>query len=157
MLKTLEILQNLTQLTDDSAAMKPPAGLFLISTYRTGEPIKLAETSHTNSLSVLAKGNIKVKIPYGIGESTICILMPGDLTDLTGIEAGTGFDAKLYADGDTEVFSMGQKTFDNLVASEPLIMCHLIHSMMHNMQSIVRRVNGEIATLKNYIYGISTG
>lgn len=156
MLKTIEILQNLAPQTGGSVTMQSPVGLFLLNTYRTGEQIKLDETNHSNSLSVLAKGNIKVKIPYGIGESTVCILAPGDLTDLTGIEVGTGFDAKLYADGDTEVFSMSQNTFDNLVMAEPLIMCRLIHGMMHNMQSIVRRINCEIAALKNYIYGINT-
>jgi signal-transduction protein with cAMP-binding, CBS, and nucleotidyltransferase domain len=150
-LEQSSVTENLTSQERDNVAK-----LFALKSYRTGEMIAMPENIASDNFSILAQGNIKVKIPYGVGESTVCTLVPGDLTDLNGIAAGTGLDAKLYADGDAAVFSMNKKTFDNLVQTEPTMMCGLIRGMMHNLQSIVRRLNSQVADLKNYIYGTHT-
>jgi CRP-like cAMP-binding protein len=107
-------------------------------------------------LSILSNGNIKVKVPCGIGESTVCMLSSGDLVDLNGIASSTSTNAKFYAVGNTTVLSMHKSKFDGLVNSHPLMMCRVMHGMMLNLQSVLRRMNSQIADLRNYIYGTNS-
>jgi CRP/FNR family transcriptional regulator, cyclic AMP receptor protein len=132
------------------------AGMFDIKGYKSGETVVLSETETHDNLSILANGNIKVKIPCGIGESTVCMLSPGDLVDLNGLVSSTTINAKFYAVGNTTVLSMHKSKFDGLVNSHPLMMCRVLHGMMLNLQSILRRMNNQIADLRNYVYGTNT-
>lgn len=132
------------------------AEMFEVKGYKSGEAVVLSETETSDSLSILADGNIKVKIPCGVGESTVCVLIPGDLADLNGFVFGTTVHAKFYAVGDAIVLSMNKGKFDGLVKSHPLMMCRVIHGMMHNFQSILRRMNKQIADLRDYIYSTNS-
>jgi signal-transduction protein with cAMP-binding, CBS, and nucleotidyltransferase domain len=132
------------------------AGMFEIKGYKSGEAVVLSKTEPDDYLSILSNGNIKVKVPCGIGESTVCMLSSGDLVDLNGIASSTSINAKFYAIGDTTVLSMHKSKFDGLVNSHPLMMCRAIHGMMLNLQSVLRRMNSQIADLRNYIYGTNS-
>lgn len=129
------------------------AGMFEIKGYKSGETFVLSETVAHDCLSILANGNIKVTIPCGIGESTICMLNPGDVADFNCFVFSIANKAKFYAVGDTIILCMNKHKFDSLVNSHPLMMCHVIYGMMNNMQSILRRMNKQIADLRDYIYG----
>jgi CRP-like cAMP-binding protein len=129
------------------------AGMFESKCYKSGETVVLAESENPDNLSILAMGNIKMKIPCGIGESTVCMLSPGDLVDLNGLVSSTTINAKFYAVGNTTILSMHKSKFDGLVNSHPLMMCRVICGMMLNLQSIVRSMNNQIVDLRNYIYG----
>jgi len=107
-------------------------------------------------LSILANGNIKVKIPCGIGETTVCMLSAGDLVDLNGLVSNTAITTKFYAVGNTTILSMHKNKFDGLVNSHPLMMCRVTHGMMLNLKSIIRRMNNRIADLINYIYSTNS-
>ena len=132
------------------------AGMFEIKGYKSGEAVVLSKTEPDGYLSILSNGNIKVKVPCGIGESTVCMLSSGDLVDLNGIASSTSINAKFYSVGDTTVLSMHKSKFDGLVNSHPLMMCRVLHGMMLNLQSILRRMNNQIADLRNYVYGTNT-
>lgn len=132
------------------------AGMFEIKGYKSGEAVVLSKTEPDDYLSILSNGNIKVKVPCGIGESTVCMLSSGDLVDLNGIASSTSINAKFYAVGDTTVLSMHKSKFEGLVNSHPLMMCRVIHGMMLNLQSVLRRMNSQIADLRNYIYGTNS-
>lgn len=135
--------------------IKSIAGMFEIKGYKSGEAVVLSETGTRDNLSILADGNIKVKIPCGVGESTVCMLIPGDMADMNGFASGSAVNAKFYAVGDAVILSMNKSQFDGLVKSHPLMMCRVIHGMMHNFQSILRRMNKQVADLRDYIYGIN--
>jgi CRP/FNR family cyclic AMP-dependent transcriptional regulator len=128
------------------------AELFAVKHYASGQAVVLSETGNHGDLSILANGNIKVKVPCGVGESTVCILHPGDMVDLASLASGSTINANFYAVGDTKILSMNKNQFDGLVHTHPMIMCRVIHGMMHNLKNIVRRMNGQIADLRNYIY-----
>lgn len=132
--------------------IKSIAGMFEVKGYKSGENVVLSEAEPRDNLSILAGGNIKVKIPCGVGESTVCTLIPGDMADLNGFVPGASVNAKFYAVGDAVILSMNKSQFDGLVKSHPLMMCRVIHGMMHNFQSILRRMNKQIADLRDYIY-----
>jgi signal-transduction protein with cAMP-binding, CBS, and nucleotidyltransferase domain len=132
------------------------AGMFEIKGYKSGEAVVLSKTEDDDYLSILSNGNIKVKVPCGIGESTVCMLSSGDLVDLNGIASSTSTNAKFYAVGNTTVLSMHKSKFDGLVKSHPLMMCRVMHGMMLNLQSVLRRMNSQIADLRNYIYGTNS-
>ncbi|MDH2916722.1 MAG: cyclic nucleotide-binding domain-containing protein [Gallionella sp.] len=129
------------------------AEMFEAKGYKPGETVVLSESVTPDNLSILANGNIKIKIPCGIGESTVCMLSPGDLVDLNNLVPSATVNAKYYAVGNTTILSMDKSKFDGLVNSHPLMMCRVTCGMMHNLQSIVRRMNNQIADLRNYIYG----
>lgn len=129
------------------------AEMFEVKGYKSGDPIALPETGIHDRLAILVNGNIQVKMPCGIGESTVCMLNHGDLVDLNGLVSSTSMNANFYAVGDTTLLSMPRSKFDGLVNSQPLMMCRVLHGMMLNLQSILRRMNNQIADLKNYIYG----
>ena len=131
------------------------AEMFEVKGYKSGDTIALSETDTHDNLSILANGSIKVKIPCGIGESTVCMLNHGDLVDLNSLVSSTA-NANFYAVGDTTILSMHKSKFDGLVNSHPLMMCRVLHGMMLNLQSILRRMNNQIADLKNYIYGANS-
>lgn len=128
------------------------AGSFQRHTYTSGQSISSEESGDSNQLAILARGTINVKIPHGVGESTVCVLNPGDLVDAN---APLG-QAHFYAEGDTHVLSMSHQQFDDLVRTQPALMCHVIDGMVYNMRSILLRTNHLIADLKDYIYGAHT-
>jgi hypothetical protein len=43
------------------------AGMFEIKGYKSGEAVVLSKTEDDDYLSILSNGNIKVKVPCGIG------------------------------------------------------------------------------------------
>src|ERR1039458_3266203 len=139
--------------TSATSSTRAPAGASSRIVPTAGSAVSSA-TSRVQS--ILANGNIKVKIPCGIGESTVCMLRPGDLVDLNGLVSSTTINAKFYAVGNTTVLSMHKSKFDGLVNSHPLMMCRVLHGMMLNLQSILRRMNNQIADLRNYVYGTNS-
>lgn len=120
--------------------------------YAAGEAIGSVEPSDENQFAILASGSISVKIPHGVGESTVCILKPGDLVDANPSLGA----AQLYAEGDTQILRMSHEQFDGLVRAHPVLMCHVIDGMVYNMRSILLRTNHLIAELKDFIYGSHT-
>ncbi len=136
--------------------IKSIAGMFKVKGYKSGEAVVLSETGTRDNLSILADGNIKVKIPSGVGESTVCMLIPGDMADLNGFASGAAVNAKFYAVGDAVILSMNKSQFDNLVKSHPSMMCRVIHGMMHSFQSILRRMNKQVADLRDYVYSTNS-
>ena len=145
-LHTSTVTENLSDTDIDNIA-----GLFSIQAYQSGEAVVLSANETHGNLSILANGNIKVKIPCGIGESTVCMLSPGDLVDLTA----PANNANFYALGETNVLSMTQAQFDSLVHTHPMMMCQVVHGMMLNLKCILRRMNRQIADLSNYIYSMN--
>ncbi|MEQ1629845.1 MAG: cyclic nucleotide-binding domain-containing protein [Gallionella sp.] len=125
------------------------AAAFQKRSYASGETIGNTEASEVNQFAILARGTISVKIPHGVGESTVCILKPGDLVDANQ-NLGA---ANLYAEGDTQILRMSHEQFDGLVRAHPALMCHVIDGMVYNMRSILLRTNHLIAELKDFIYG----
>lgn len=146
----IETLQNspVTKNLSDTGLHKI-APAFQRRSYTSGESIGNIAASDVNQFSILARGKISVKVPHGVGESTVCILKPGDLVDANH---NLG-EAKLYADGDTQILHMSHEQFDGLVRTYPALMCHVIDGMVYNMRSILLRTNHLIAELKDYIYG----
>lgn len=131
------------------------AQLFEVKHYPSGQAVVPTNTDSQDDLAILANGNIKVKVPCGAGESTVCMLNPGDLVDLANLASCSPVKTNFYAVGETNILSMKKSLFDTLVYTHPMIMCRVIHGMMHNLQSIVRRMDGQIADLRNYIYSIN--
>lgn len=132
-------------------AIRHISTLFAIQTYPSGALIATS-ARHTNShFSILAKGNVLIKVPAGVGESTACMLSPGDLVDFNDPISNAHF----YAQGDTNILSMTEAQFSDLVRTDPSMMCHIIDGMVHSLQSILRRTNRQIADLKNYIYSMN--
>lgn len=143
-LQTSPVTKNLS-----ATGMHKIAASFQPRHYDSGKPIGNADADEENQFAILARGTISVKIPHGVGESTVCILQPGDLVD-----AGTKPSAaKLYAEGDTQILRMSHEQFDGLVRAHPALMCHVIDGMVYNMRAILLRTNHLIADLKDYIYG----
>ena len=130
--------------------------MFETKGYKSGEIVVLPETGPHDHLAILANGNIKVKIPCGIGETTVCMLSTGDLVDLNGLVSNTAITTKFYAVGNATILSMHKSKFDGLVNSHPLMMCRVTHGMMLNLKSIIRRMNNRTADLINYIYGTNS-
>lgn len=129
------------------------AGLFDAKAYKSGEAVEWSEKLTQENLSILANGNIKITIPRGIGETTVCMLSPGDLVYLNSLVSHTTLEEKFYAVGDTLILIMNKEKFDSLIQSNPLMMCQVIHGMVQNFQIILRRMNKQIADLRSYIYG----
>ncbi len=125
------------------------AGLFTLFTYPSGQSLTGLKDTVKDGLSIVAHGNIQVKLNCGIGESTVCTLAPGDLIEA---HASSTHDAHFYAYGDTQILSLSELRFDYLVDTHPELMCQLIRGMTHNMQDILFRTNQQIAQLKNYLY-----
>lgn len=126
--------------------------MFEVKPYRCGEMITFSANEPLDNLSILAKGQIEVKIPHGIGESIVCILYPGDLVELNTFVSHTSHKAKLYAAADTHILCMSKSRFENLVKSDPLIMCRVVRGIMRNYQDILGRMSSRIAELTDYIY-----
>lgn len=127
-------------------------GMFEVAPYRNGEMISLSACNLLENLSILAKGRIEVKIPYGVGESIVCTLHPGDLVELNSFVSHNSCKAKLYAVGDTDILCMSKSRVDILAKSDPFIMSCVVYGMMHNYQDILGRMSSRIAELTDYIY-----
>lgn len=134
-----------------TAGLHKIAAAFQRHNYASGASIDHQEIGGDQQFAILACGTIKVKVPQGVGESTVCLLKPGDL-----IDASHPSEAHLYAEGDTQIFSMSHEQFDGLVQTHPALMCHVIDGMIYNMRSIQLRTNHLIADLKGYIYSSNT-
>lgn len=128
------------------------AAVFQKRSYAPGTSINNTEAGDANQFAILARGTISVKVPHGVGESTVCILKPGDLVDGSPHLSA----ANLYAESDTQIISMSHEQFDGLVRAHPALMCHVIDGMVYNMRSILLRTNHLIADLKDYIYASHT-
>jgi CRP-like cAMP-binding protein len=135
-----------------STGLHKIAAVFQKRSYDSGATIHNSESGDANQFAILARGTISVKVPHGVGESTVCILKPGDLVD----GAPQPSQVKMYAEGDTQILSMSHEQFDGLVRTHPALMCHVIDGMVYNMRSILLRTNHMIADLKDYIYGSHT-
>ncbi|MDO8208668.1 MAG: cyclic nucleotide-binding domain-containing protein [Gallionella sp.] len=146
-LHTSTITENLNHLELTSIGR-----MFEVKPYRCGEIFSLSANEPLDNLSILARGQIEVKIPHGMGESIVCILYPGDLVELNTFVSHTAHKAKLYAVGDTNILCMSKCRFENLVQSDPLIMCRVVRGIMHNYQDILGRMSSRIAELTDYIY-----
>ncbi len=74
-------------------------GLFDVQEYKSGEVIVQPEDVQSNSLYILAHGDIEVKIESGEGESIIHVLKPGDLAGMIAFVGGAAeqIRATLYA------------------------------------------------------------
>ncbi|MGZ8257405.1 MAG: hypothetical protein ACXW1C_05395 [Gallionella sp.] len=134
------------------------SGLFERVRYKNGECLSATSSpallDTPCNLSILTQGKIEVKIPYGLGESTVCILIPGDLTNVSPLDMDC--TTKLYAQGDIEVLNLHKNLFSILMRSEPQLMCRLIQGMLFSMQSILQRINFQVAALQSYIYSNHT-
>jgi CRP-like cAMP-binding protein len=142
-LQTSPVTKNLSE-----TEMHKLAEMLQRLTYTTGQVIRNKEAGGAHQFTILARGSISIKLPNGVGESTVGTLQPGDLVDAS---APLG-EANLYAEGDTHILRMSHEQFDALVRTHPTLMCHVIDGMVYNMRSIQLRTNHLIAELKGYIY-----
>lgn len=131
--------------------------------YKSGTVIAQPEDKQSENMSILAHGNIKVKVQSSVGESTIHILKPGDILnpgDLTGIStfdngAASQTHTTLYAVGDTKVVSLDRVKFESMVKFQPEIMYHVIQGMVRSGHDILQSMNFQYVELRNYIYGVN--
>jgi CRP/FNR family cyclic AMP-dependent transcriptional regulator len=138
-------------------------GLFDVQDYKSGTVIAQPEDQHLENMSILAHGNIKVKVQSSVGESTIHILKPrdilnpGDLTGISTLDSGAASQTHttLYAVGDTKVLSLDRVKFESMVNFQPEIMYHVIQGMVRSGHDILQSMNYQYEELRNYIYGVN--
>lgn len=134
------------------------AGLFDVRDYKSGTVITRSE-----DMSILAHGDIKVKVQNGVGESTIQILRPGDILDLgdmAGIPvADNGAPAQaettLYAVGDTKVLSADRVELEKMSKCQPENSHGVMQGMARSVHDILQSMSYQNAELRNYIYRIN--
>jgi|SRR5665647_217914 len=132
-------------------------GLFDIRGYKSGAQITQSENRQFENMGILAKGNIKVKVQSGVGESTIQILKPGDLVDASTINNSTVSQnpTKLYALGETKILSMGCDKFESLFEFQAEKMCQVILGTKRSGREILQSIHYQFTELRNYIYGVN--
>ncbi|MBK9162086.1 MAG: cyclic nucleotide-binding domain-containing protein [Nitrosomonadales bacterium] len=135
----------------NDAELKRIAGMFEARAYKSGEAIGAPQDGECDNLSILADGNIKVKVPCGVGEATVCTLVPGDMTDLGGFSVSDA-DARFYASGDAVILSMNKSRFDVMAESYPLMMSRVARGMRRSFQGVLWRMNRQVADLRDYVY-----
>jgi len=126
--------------------------MFDVEPYRSGEVIPLPGSGALDTLALLSKGNIEVKIPHGVGESIICMIYPADMIELNTFVAHTAHKARLYAVGETNILCMSKSKLESMSKSHPLVMYRVAQGIMHNYQNILGRMGSRIAELSDYIY-----
>lgn len=132
--------------------------LFDIRDYKSGTVIAKSE-----DLSILAHGDIKVKVQSSVGESTIQILKPGDILDLgnmagrpvSGNGAPSQTETTLYAVGDTKVLSADRVELEKLSKFQPGNLHCVIQGMAQSAYDILHSLNYQNAELRNYFYRIN--
>lgn len=138
-------------------------GLIDVQDYKSGTAIAQPEDKQSENMSILAHGNIKVKVQSSVGESTVQILKPGDILksgDMAGIPTFDNGSASqtqttLYAVGDTKVLSLDRVKFESMVKFQPEIMNHVIQGIVRSGHEILQSMNYEYVELRNYIYGVN--
>lgn len=138
-------------------------GLFDVQDYKSGTAIAQPEDQQLENMSILAHGNIKVKVQSSVGESTIRMLKPGDILkpgDLAGIStldngAASQAHTILYAVGDTKVLSLDRVNFESMVNFQPEIIYLVIQGMVRSGHNILQSMNYEYIQLRNYFYGVN--
>lgn len=131
---------------------------FDIRDYKSGTVIAKSE-----DLSILAHGDIKVKVQSGVGESTIRILRPGDILDLGDMAGRPASDngtpsqteTTLYAVGDTKVLSADRVELEKLSKFQPGNLHCIIQGMAQSAYDILHSLNYQNAELRNYFYRIN--
>lgn len=132
--------------------------LFDIRDYKSGAVIAKSE-----DLSILAHGDIKVKVQSSVGESTIQILRPGDILDLGDMAgrpvsdngAPSQTETTLYAVGDTKVLSADRVELEKLNKFQPGNLHCIIQGMAQSAYDILHSLNYQNAELRNYFYRIN--
>jgi len=130
-------------------------GLFDVQEYRPGEVITKPGDNRPDSLCILAQGNIEVKNNGGgENEELLHLLKPGDLAGIITFVGGDSsqISATLYAVGGTKILSLGQRKFEGLVRSDPMIAFRIMRGVARSMHGIVRRGNIQTIELTNYIH-----
>ncbi len=147
----------------NNAAMYPPNKMkdtgesCGIRDYRSGARIDLPECRQTENMAMLAEGRIKVRVVRSAGESTIQILNPGDLVDISVINRSDvpQTRTRMYALGETTVLSMGREKIEYLIESQSEMMCHVIRGTVRGGREILHSMNHQFRELRNYLYGVN--
>lgn len=131
------------------------SGLFDVQDYKSGTVI-----ARSGAMSILAQGDIKVKVRNGVGESTIQVLKPGDILNIGDraviSTADSGADSQtqttLYAVGETKVLSVDRVAFENMGKSRPENLHYAIQDVARSVHDILQSMAYQNAELRNYIY-----
>ncbi len=138
-------------------------GLYDVQEYKSGTEITQPEGYRSLNMSIVARGNIKVKIQSIVGESTIHMLKPGDMLEVSALAEISHFDTgtpsdihpTLYAIGDTRVLNLDRVEVERKLNSQLEITYSDIHSMEHTWQDSLQSMQNQCAALRNYTYGIN--
>jgi CRP-like cAMP-binding protein len=110
------------------------------------------EGSVDDSLHVIIDGRLAVTRQTGGGDYvTLHILTKGNFAGEMGFVDGSEHSATLRSLGETEVYSLKRQQLESLIESNPVLIYHVMRSIIRAVHSNLSRMNQQFVEMSNYI------
>jgi CRP-like cAMP-binding protein len=126
------------------------AGIAEMHTLKDNE-VLFEEGVRENSVYLIVEGRLAVTKGGEGNRTTLHVLERGDLAGEMSFIDGTPHSATLMAHGDAKVLSLKRDRFESLLQSHPLVVYHVMRTIVRTVHSTLRRMNMQYIEMTNYI------
>ncbi|MCZ8130838.1 MAG: cyclic nucleotide-binding domain-containing protein [Steroidobacteraceae bacterium] len=116
--------------------------------------VLLPEGARDSHLHVILDGRVNVarRVESGAGWNVLYSLSRGDLVGELSFMDDEPRYASLVASGPTRVLMLGRADFEQLLASQPLVVYKVMRAIMRVAHDVQRRLSRQMLELQNYLY-----